>query len=373
MKHSTGNKFVKVNDRRGKPIEGLWQRNSNYYAQLRLIDPATGKGKLTKKRLAATNPTEAKAALVDLLSKRDGGTAPPVTVPTFQVYALQWLESYRLAKIDKPRSFDTRQSNLKPWMPAIGGRKLNTIGVQDIRALKEDWQRAGVSNNTVIGRMDVLAIIFKQAIGDRLIVFNPIPHVTRPPAKKATRTHFTAGQIHKFADALGGEPSYGCNPRDYFLLLAYTGARRLEALTLTWDRVDFEKRQLNIYGSKTNKERFVDFHPLLESLLRDMHDRKPPSKYLFPSYHSNAQHAVSPPKAWKDVIEKTGIDIHPHDLRHYFISQCVMSGCDWLSIANWSGHSDANMLAKVYAHLRPEYQQQQAAKIVFEPATKKAA
>jgi len=377
MKQDTTSKFIKVSDRRGKPIEGLWLRNQNYYAQLRLMDPATGKTKLTKKRLRADNPTEAKKALTELLHQRDNGTAPPSTIPVLRDYMLSWLEGYRQRKLKTPRSFSSRQSGVRAWLPVLGGYKLDAITPQIIRDVCTDWSKASVKPNTIRSRLDVLAIVMKKALGDRIISFNPMPHVERPSKENKKRKLFTTEEVNVFAEALGKLQVFGADPKDYCLLIAYTGARRNEVLGLTWERVDWEARQVNIYGSKTDKERYVEFHPKLEALLRDMHNRRPPSAYLFPSYHDNGAHACEPPESWKTARESTGLQIHPHDLRVHFISYAVMSGCDWLTIAQWSGHTDANMLAKVYAHLRPDYRRQQAGKLNFEPvifeATQEAA
>jgi integrase len=57
-----------------------------------------------------------------------------------------------------------------------------------------------------------------------------------------------------------------------------------------------------------------------------------------------------------------------HDLRHYFISMCVMSGIDFMTIAQWVGHQDGGVLiGKVYGHLLPEHRQRMAEKVVFSP------
>ena|SRR5688572_13559881 len=53
-----------------------------------------------------------------------------------------------------------------------------------------------------------------------------------------------------------------------------------------------------------------------------------------------------------------------HDLRHYFISSCVMAGVDYLTIAGWVGHRDGGVLiGRVYGHLNNEHVRAQAAKL----------
>ena len=38
-----------------------------------------------------------------------------------------------------------------------------------------------------------------------------------------------------------------------------------------------------------------------------------------------------------------------HELRHFFASQCVMAGIDFMTVAHWLGHSEGGVLVgKVY-------------------------
>jgi site-specific recombinase XerD len=55
--------------------------------------------------------------------------------------------------------------------------------------------------------------------------------------------------------------------------------------------------------------------------------------------------------------------------RHFFISMCVMSGIDFMTIAKWVGHQDGGVLiGKVYGHLSNE----QAQRVNFGPVLLKA-
>jgi integrase len=123
------------------------------------------------------------------------------------------------------------------------------------------------------------------------------------------------------------------------------------------------------FQTKSGKERAVEFNDELERLLVSMRDKRAPdSAFLFPSIRTEGDGpAAREPKAWAIARQKTGLAIKPHDLRHFFTSFCVMSGIDWLSIAQWTGHADASLIAKTYAHLRPEYRQQAARRIRFQP------
>jgi integrase len=57
-----------------------------------------------------------------------------------------------------------------------------------------------------------------------------------------------------------------------------------------------------------------------------------------------------------------------HDLRHHFISYCVMSGVGFMTIAEWVGHRDGGILvAKVYGHLAEVHKKSQAQRVNFGP------
>ena len=160
---------------------------------------------------------------------------------------------------------------------------------------------------------------------------------------------------------------------DYLRLLCFSGARKAEATRLRWPDVDWKNRQLIVGAdgeSKNRKWRAVDFNPDLENHLKEMLTRKAPdSDWLFPSPRRGKQDI--PVKEFRESLmlvraaaglPKFGF----HDCRHFFISMCVMSGIDFMTIARWVGHQDGGILiGKVYGHLSNEHAQRQAQRIDF--------
>jgi integrase len=160
---------------------------------------------------------------------------------------------------------------------------------------------------------------------------------------------------------------------DYIRVLAYSGARRSETLRLKWGDVSFKQKQLTIGSdglSKNRQSRVVDFNPALERQLKNMFARRAPdSVWIFPS----------PQRGEKDIHAKTFMEslrasrtevrmekFGFHDCRHFFISMCVMSGIDYMTIARWVGHKDGGVLiGKVYGHLSDEHAKKQSHKLKF--------
>lgn len=162
--------------------------------------------------------------------------------------------------------------------------------------------------------------------------------------------------------------------------MQYTGARRNAALHAKWEHVDWRNKQLHLFTKRNNE--VVVVNPKLEALLLDMHQRRVPlesgklSAFLFPSPRPGPKGdccLANFQKTYDTVRSKANLpDLNPHDLRHWFISMCVMEGFDFMSIAEWVGHSDGGVLiGKVYGHLNPGHKRQLASRLSF--GEKKAA
>jgi site-specific recombinase XerD len=58
---------------------------------------------------------------------------------------------------------------------------------------------------------------------------------------------------------------------------------------------------------------------------------------------------------------------HAHLFRHFFASNAVETGVDFMTVAGWLGHRDGGaLLAKTYSHLRAEHSVEMAKRITFD-------
>ena len=145
----------------------------------------------------------------------------------------------------------------------------------------------------------------------------------------------------------------------------YSGARCTEALKLTWDEIDFDNEQVVFPGTIAKGEtRRTDFNKNLKNLLLTMKHNAGESEYLFPSFRTDAP-VTSFKKIMVEIREKLGMEYFTfHLTRHFFISQCVMSGIDYMTIAKWVGHKDGGVLiGKIYGHLNAAHMKAQASKL----------
>ncbi|EEF60610.1 tyrosine-type recombinase/integrase [Pedosphaera parvula] len=367
-------------------------RNGRYYAQLSIEDHETGHKKVRRVPLEdAITPAQARDKMNDLLASRRKGHLPILKrTPKFSEYADTYLEFHKHAKDAKKAStMETEEYAIDRWKEHLKDVRLNQIRPVLINSFIAKRQKAGRSARTVNLEVTVLRNVLNRAIDEKWITQLPTQNL-RPLKSAGRKRDFTpATEIDRLCHvalqplfcegrlALAeekGEPlQNGQQFADYIRLMTYCGARLAETLRLRWSDINWEKRQLTVGSegnSKNRKWRVVDFNPELESLLKEMLPRRTPDlEWLFPSPRRGEKD--HPAKTFREslILARTAAKLPKfgfHDCRHHFISQCVMAGIDYMTIARWVGHQDGGILiGKVYGHLSNEHAQLQAQKLNF--------
>lgn len=384
--------YQKVCDERKRPIRGLWVRNGRYYAQITVEDQHTGRKQVRRVPLEdALTPAQAKQQLDELLVSRRKGNLPVLKqTPAFAAFADTYLDFYRQAKDAKRAStLVTEEYAIDRWKEHLGHLRLNQIKRVHIDGFIAKRQAENKSARTVNLEVTVFRNVMKRAVDQRLLTQLPTENLRPLKSKPHKRQLVLREQIDQLlavclqprfyqsrvarAGETGQKLANAQEFSDYLRLLCFSGARKTEATRLKWSDVDEKNQQLTIGSDgevKNRKWRVVDFNPELEKLLKEMKTRKAPdSEWMFPSPRRGEEDR--PVKEFRESLDlvrqaaglpKFGF----HDCRHFFISMCVMSGIDYMTIARWVGHQDGGVLiGKVYGHLSNEHAKRQAAKIKF--------
>lgn len=383
--------YQKARDARKRPIRGLWVRNGRFYAQLTIEDSSTGKKAVRRVPLIDSKTQEpvqttaqAVAEMERLKTQRTDNALPILKrTPKFSEYVAGYFEYYGQVKDAKrPATIVKEKGSLRRWAEHFGDIRLDKIRRAHVNALIAKRQGAGMAARTV--NLDVIALrnVLKRAIEDDWIRSLPTENLRPLKVNNTKRELVSPTEIDRLCAAAldvneDGTPvtKNGQEFADYIRLMAYCGSRRSETLRLKWSDVDWRQKQLTIGAdglAKNHEVRVADFNAHLETHLKAMAGRRAPdSQWLFPS----------PQRGARDVSAKTFMEslrrvrakaampkFGFHDCRHFFISMCVMSGVDYMTIARWVGHKDGGVLiGKVYGHLSNEHAQRQAQKVVLGP------
>ena len=131
-------------------------------------------------------------------------------------------------------------------------------------------------------------------------------------------------------------------------LLALTGCRRNEILSLEWEWVDMEGNRLSLPDSKTGA-RHVPLGAAAKELLQAI-PRIEDSAYVFPGTSGDG-HFVGLQKVWSGIRKKAGLsDVRLNDLRHGFASVGTSGGDTLYLVGKLLGHRRAASSER-YAHL----------------------
>ncbi len=381
-------------DGRKQPIRALWVRNGRFYAQLKIENPITG---LKKTRRVPLNDTDgqpvqtaaqAVAELKRLQTQRSDNLLPVLErTPKFCNYVVQYLAFISSGKgTKKPGTIQKEKAILARWADYLGQLRIDQIKRVHVNRFIEARLKDEVSPRTV--NLDVIAlrVVLKRSLEEGLI--QRLPTEGLRPLKTTTRKRplFTADDLEKICAAAMGKRKNKKDElvlvtenaeqfTDYIKFMSLSGARRNEALAMCWRDVDFEQGQLTIGAegdTKNHSARVVDFNPKLKAHLLDMKNRRAPdSQWLFPSPQRGGKDI--PAKTFRESLTLTRTEakmpnFNFHDCRHHFISLCVMSGVDFMTIAAWVGHRDGGVLiGKVYGHLANEHRKAMGERVNFGP------
>jgi integrase len=196
----------------------------------------------------------------DLLARLGRGTwvDPRLGKQPFETWAREWWDGWSVDPDHSPRTLQAAESRLRlHLLPTLGQRQLRAISVSVVR----HWQnelRSRVGYDTVMACRSLLYRILQAAEDDRRIEANPVRKVPAPkppvdPAALLGRAKRRAYSPEEFGHLLAGAlPAY----RDHLICLVGTGLRAGELLGLRAQRVDLDRRQLEVLEVRYDAGRF---------------------------------------------------------------------------------------------------------------------
>ena len=203
--------------------------------------------------------------------------------------------------------------------------------------------------NAVISR---LSLMYRLAEGWGLVPegFNPCRQIVKypEPARERFLTHEEFKRLARALDEVetlgGASPSAVAALR----LLMLTGCRRNEILTLRWEDVALDRRELTLRDAKTGP-RVVPLSPSAVGLLSVL-PRVRGNPWVLPGLKPGT-HLRNLDGAWRVLRARAELDdVRVHDLRHSFASRALALGETLPMIGKLLGHNQVETTAR-YAHL----------------------
>lgn len=199
-------------------------------------------------------------------------------------------------------------------------------------------------------RYELLMISTAVAWGRGKGVTEAKPEMWLPATGEKKVRHLTHSQFEKFFAEVKAP-----HARLYVLLGLYTMARPTAILELTWDRVDFPRRliDLNPAGRKqTSKRRPVvkmndELHDALDEAFR--------ARQIAHVIERGGKPIENIKKAFQAASERSGIHVTPYMLRHTGAVWAAEEGISMSALAQYMGHDDDSTTQRHYARYSPDY------------------
>jgi integrase len=287
------------------------------------------------------------AELCDLYLKEGCTTKKPSTVAIDRGR----IERHIKPVLGKMRVHQVRKGDVEKLLREVAAgktatdQKTGTYGRAIVKGGK------GTANKAVT----LLGAIGTFAVDRGLRPDNPAKGVKLYKSRSAER-FLSADELSRLGEALSGAEKEGANPYAIaaIRLLALTGARKGEILSLHWQRdsngagyIDFNRSCLHLLDSKTGEKRVPLGAPALELLNRLPRIEGTP--FVFPG--KTGGHYAGLQKVWNQIRRRAGLeDVRLHDLRHSYASTAVASGDSLYLVGKVLGHRKASTTSR-YAHL----------------------
>ena len=269
--------------------------------------------------------------------------------PTVADLATRYLEEHVAVRVKPKTAVKARIAVRRQILPALGQVPLVAVERAQVVELQQKMSGTPSAANTAV---KTLSHMYRLAAGWGMVPegCNPCRSVATFPERKRERflTDAEFARLGRVLDEAVTQGSATPTSVAVIQLLSLTGCRKSEILTLRWQDVDLDAREIHLADAKTGP-RTVQLPPMAASILEEL-PRRAGSPWVFPG-RDPGRHLSTVNHLWLDVRAKAGLeDVRMHDLRHSFASRALALGETLPVIGKLLGHSDIETTAR-YAHL----------------------
>ncbi len=310
-------------------------------------------GRRIRKSLHTTDYQTAKQRLADLIARRDTVLAQR---DRGDLRLSEFWGRYRASVVGKAESsIDQERMAWNSFSEHFRGRTMAAVSKGQVLEYRDGLAKTR-KPRTVNAAMRRLSSLYTFAIEREWIRSeNPFRGIKRLKEPESAPKFISEPELERLIAAAEAH-----SERMYLFcaLCAFAGLRSKEAVSASWDWIDFDAGTLTVkagngFATKSGRERTIPLHPRLRSALEPFAGAE---GYIVAPESLPGKHRLryEPKKAFGIVVEAAGLShLTPHMLRHTFGSLLVQKGVSLYKVSQWLGHADFKT-TQIYAHLAPQ-------------------
>lgn len=310
-------------------------------------------------------------AKLELMPNIQSKKSSPVAKMQFGKYLTQWLEEEHKHNIAHS-TYKRYQALAKFHIdPVLGDIELQKLSPSDITKMLSVMREVGQSTRSQQQARALLSVALRDAEYKGYIVLNPVNRVRNPQGKRVEISPLSIEEVRRLLSTYSG--TY-LGARLHIALIC--GLRQGEALGLTWDDIDLEKRTIKVCRqvqivngvqvftdlktersfriialTEETRAALVSHQSLIEQAKARAEGRWLENNLLFPDSYGCFRSPKIDYAEWKKALKLCGIATKRlHDARHTAATLMYSQGIGIETISRALGHSSSAITSKLYVH-----------------------
>nr|WP_319949357.1 site-specific integrase [uncultured Shimia sp.] len=255
---------------------------------------------------------------------------------------------------------------LRTVLPYFGNYSPLQIGDDEVEEYMEErrtefWERRDreISNGTLNSEIGVVQTALNYGYKKNLIGH---PQKLKRPSKPVPRDRWLeVDEIEKLVAASKPEPHL----QVALVVMLATAGRVGSVLELTWKRVDFENRTIDLRVDPKRPAKGRAIVPMNSTAFEVLSRWKPmcDSNYVV-EYRGGSIGTIR--SAFESAVKRAELkDVSPHTIRHTAAVHMVAAGCSLQRVSQYLGHSSIQVTEKHYARFAPKHLLKEAEAVDF--------